>query len=489
MHPDQESWDDERMAALFASANHQAVPPDDAMLKRLREESAEVFASEFPKQPTTSTRRHRMFVLAMRGLAATVAAAVLFGGWLHFSGGPADTAMALDRVLAKVGEADTLKLEITQGDESRKAWAKQPGRLRIDNPDGTYTIAHGDRAWLVDEEANRASSEDSSYFPDEKAGVDLLALVDLGDVKREAFKAKGAAKRVEHEGRACELHTFAGPAEATRLLVEALVDAKTQQLCYLEAMTVRDGKTESIGKVSVLAIDEPVDEALFVVGDTLTEDGRIGKVTDVQGIVSVKPVMARRFTPLAGHILLKPGDWVRTDVRGANAVAMRLVKSADVTLGPGTLVEVTKPNKLRVHSGELKVAVLGKAPIELVRPDGKTEKVKAKKVFRVDDEKLATLEKDPLWLQGFEGTIAHDSIGSLVAKVEGRNVPLTVGYHKVTVDVRDQIARTVIEESFVNHTDSRLEGIFYFPLPQDASISGFAMLIGDKLTEADLVEK
>ena len=76
-----------------------------------------------------------------------------------------------------------------------------------------------------------------------------------------------------------------------------------------------------------------------------------------------------------------------------------------------------------------------------------------------------------------------------MANVDGRNVPLTVGYHKVTVDIRDQIARTVIEESFVNHTDGRLEGVFYFPLPQDASISGFGMWIGDELVEADVVEK
>ena len=68
-------------------------------------------------------------------------------------------------------------------------------------------------------------------------------------------------------------------------------------------------------------------------------------------------------------------------------------------------------------------------------------------------------------------------------------MPLTVGYHHVTVDIRDQIARTVIEESFVNRTDAVLEGVFYFPLPQDASISGFGMWIGDQLVEADVVEK
>ena len=76
-----------------------------------------------------------------------------------------------------------------------------------------------------------------------------------------------------------------------------------------------------------------------------------------------------------------------------------------------------------------------------------------------------------------------------MAKIDGREVPLTVGYHQVAVEIRDQIARTTIEESFVNHTDSRLEGQFHFPLPADASISGFGMWIGNKLVEADIVEK
>ena len=59
----------------------------------------------------------------------------------------------------------------------------------------------------------------------------------------------------------------------------------------------------------------------------------------------------------------------------------------------------------------------------------------------------------------------------------------------MSVEIRDQIARTTIEESFVNHTNARLEGVFHFPLPQDASISGFGMWIGNELVEADIVEK
>lgn len=83
----------------------------------------------------------------------------------------------------------------------------------------------------------------------------------------------------------------------------------------------------------------------------------------------------------------------------------------------------------------------------------------------------------------------RESLGSLVAKIDGRDTPLALGYHKVSVEIRDQIARTTIEESFINRTDQRTEGVFYFPLPGDASIAGFGMWIGNELVEADIVEK
>src|SRR5262249_3108260 len=208
-----------------------------------------------------------------------------------------------------------------------------------------------------------------------------------------------------------------------------------------------------------------------------------------QGVVAVKPVMHQRWTPLRSQMLLKPGDWLRTDVRGANAVELSLVKKTNVILGPGSLVELLKPTQVRLIAGELEIATQVGVTVELLGPQNQKIAIKGTSHYRLDDDKLVQVAKEPLWLKGFKGTINHEAIGSLVATVEGRNVPLTVGYHKVSVDIRDQIARTVIEESFVNHTNTLLEGVFYFPLPQDASISGFGMWIGNELVEADVVEK
>jgi len=436
-----------------------------------------------------------MFVMAMRGLAAAAAAAVIVVTCFW----PADTggeASQFGKVLENVAQADVVHLKITRDGKAGELWvrrpeqADQPSQLRWNHADGTYTIAHGKRLWLVDEKANRAAPGPSPYFREDRSGLDLLALLDLpAEGDRQGLLGARPAEKVERDGRTCDVYRMEVAAADGELRIEALVDTRTRMLRTVETTTRRDGRVRPITTLDVLEVDKPVDDSLFIVGDTLTEDGRVGKVTDVQGIVSVKPVMHRRWTPVAAHMLLKPGDWVRTDVRGANAVALRLVKETNVTLGPESLVEVVKPSQLRLFDGVIQVAADPNAPVELLGPGQQKIQIKGKEIYRLDQQKLVRLEKAPLWLQGFEGATANESIGSLVAKVEGRDVPLTVGYHKVSVEIRDQIARTVIEESFANHTKDRLEGVFYFPLPQDASISGFGMWIGNELVEADVVEK
>jgi predicted Zn-dependent protease len=227
----------------------------------------------------------------------------------------------------------------------------------------------------------------------------------------------------------------------------------------------------------------------FVVSDTLTDDGRVGKVSDAQGVVSVRPVLQERWSPVQPNLVLKPGDMLRTDSRGGNVVAVRLVKSTSLIVGPHSVVELLNPKEINIFQGEVEIDAPAEAGVEIVGPSKDKTAVKGKQLYRVQQDKLVAVAAEPLWLKGFKGATANESIGSLVAGIDGRSVPLTVGYHKVKVDIRDQIARTVVEESFVNRTKERLEGVFYFPLPHDASISGFGMWIGEQLIEADIVEK
>src|SRR5439155_1694271 len=135
------------------------------------------------------------------------------------------------------------------------------------------------------------------------------------------------------------------------------------------------------------------------------EDGRIGKVTDVQGIVTIKPVLHERWTPVREGLVLKPGDWVRTDARGANATALRLVKNTKLILGPKTLVGLVGPKEIVLLAGEIEITPSAGDSIKLVGfPTGNNVVVKRKEFFgttRVDDftgppyHKLVRGLKDP----------------------------------------------------------------------------------------------
>lgn len=220
----------------------------------------------------------------------------------------------------------------------------------------------------------------------------------------------------------------------------------------------------------------------------------VGRVADAQGVVSLRAKGGDRWSLAAPGSVLLPGDWLRTDMRGANALRVRLSGGGELTLGPGTLVEVKDGGTVELVSGELEASTLpGKEHALAVRAgsisfpelrDGTRQVLR-----RTEGKEPEVMPNDPNWLLGFKGAVTTEAMGSLLAKVDGRDTPLTIGYHKVTVDIRDQVARTVVEESFVNHTKGTLEGVFYFPLPQDASISGFGMWINDELVEADVVEK
>lgn len=480
---DEDDRDEKRIASMLSSAGKDVPPPDPAFLARLREQSTEAFlAAQVPQ----ASRRRLMFPGSMRWAASLAAAiALLVGGYFLFLGDPGPE---LGTVLQSVARADSLHVKVTRDGKSSELWTARGGKLRWDEADGTYQVSRDGRLWRIDEKAKRKTPRQAPYLADGgKGGLDALALLDLGDDERALLARQKPIGTVMHDGHKCFHYHVRLPGD--QIAVDALVDVATQHLVSLEAQAVRGEKVDPLAVLTVLSWNQPIDEDKFVVKDGLSEDGRLGKLVDVQGVVAVKPVMHDRWTPVRPQLPLKAGDWIQTDFRGANAAAIRLEKQGQLILGPGSLVELVTAKQIRVHSGIVEVDPAAKTAIEVVGPFKKTVTVNDRVVVRVDQEKLVRVPKEPLWLQGFKGTTTKDAVGSLIAKVDGRNVPLTVGYHKVSVDIRDQIARTTIEESFVNHTDLRLEGVFNFPLPQDASISGFGMWIGNELVEADVVEK
>jgi Ca-activated chloride channel family protein len=66
---------------------------------------------------------------------------------------------------------------------------------------------------------------------------------------------------------------------------------------------------------------------------------------------------------------------------------------------------------------------------------------------------------------------------------------LRVKNHNVAVTIDNQVARTRIDQTFVNDSDYQLEGTYIFPLPEDATISDFAMYVDGKRMEGQVLDR
>lgn len=67
--------------------------------------------------------------------------------------------------------------------------------------------------------------------------------------------------------------------------------------------------------------------------------------------------------------------------------------------------------------------------------------------------------------------------------------PLSVKYHRVEVNILGQVAKTTIDQVFINHHSRDIEGDYIFPLPENASISEFSMYIGDKKITGEILDR
>ena len=314
--------------------------------------------------PRDSERRRRAFTWASRGLAAALAVAVLAAAWIWTASIFRHAGPTLAAALRETLAARTLELKLTRDGKTSTVWISGT-QLRQNHPDGTYEIARENRLWTVDERENRASSEPSP-FEGYDPGPVLLALMNVPP--EEGLLDSTPAERTVRDGRPCDIYRWHSAGRGERLEVEAAVEAGSRTLSWLEVSRTREGRRQSLGQLAVVARNRPVADALFVVGDTLTEDGRIGKVTDSQGMVALRPAMADRWTPLAARMLLRPGDWLRTDIRGANAVSVRLVKETRLVLGPGTLVELVSPQEGSRLRGRVEDRRRGRQPRRADRP-------------------------------------------------------------------------------------------------------------------------
>jgi Ca-activated chloride channel homolog len=68
-----------------------------------------------------------------------------------------------------------------------------------------------------------------------------------------------------------------------------------------------------------------------------------------------------------------------------------------------------------------------------------------------------------------------------------RDIPLSVKYHRVQVDISNQVATTRVDQVFVNDASFAVEGTYIFPLPEDAAVSSFDMWVDGRKLEGKLL--
>ncbi|MGH2368704.1 MAG: VIT domain-containing protein, partial [Chloroflexota bacterium] len=66
---------------------------------------------------------------------------------------------------------------------------------------------------------------------------------------------------------------------------------------------------------------------------------------------------------------------------------------------------------------------------------------------------------------------------------------LTIRYHRVDVEIVDQVATTRVDQVFVNETGRDLEGTYVFPLPEDATVSDFSMWVDGEEIEGQVLSR
>src|SRR5262245_23437232 len=86
------------------------------------------------------------------------------------------------------------------------------------------------------------------------------------------------------------------------------------------------------------------------------------------------------------------------------------------------------------------------------------------------------------------GVAASADARGLLIPAERKVPPLAMVSHQVNVKIEDQVAVTRVEQVFRNHTDTRLEAVYVFPVPKGAAVQKFSLWFEGKEVAGELVE-
>jgi Ca-activated chloride channel family protein len=80
------------------------------------------------------------------------------------------------------------------------------------------------------------------------------------------------------------------------------------------------------------------------------------------------------------------------------------------------------------------------------------------------------------------------SAQGVLIPTDPRHVPFTISFQRITATIHDQAASTRIEQEFRNDTSVALEAHYMFPIPANAAVKDFAMMVDGKRVKGEVVE-
>jgi len=92
-----------------------------------------------------------------------------------------------------------------------------------------------------------------------------------------------------------------------------------------------------------------------------------------------------------------------------------------------------------------------------------------------------------------DGTVSKGEVSSgsllLQSAQPGRYVEAPLVAADVKMDIAGPVIRTRLTQRFTNPTDKWVEGVYAFPLPEDAAVDTLKIVIGDRFIEGDIKER
>lgn len=92
-----------------------------------------------------------------------------------------------------------------------------------------------------------------------------------------------------------------------------------------------------------------------------------------------------------------------------------------------------------------------------------------------------------------DGTVSKSEVSSgsllLQSSTPGRYVEAPLVAADVKMDIAGPVIRTRLTQRFTNPTDKWVEGVYAFPLPEDAAVDTLKIVIGDRFIEGDIKER